>query len=153
MGRGIGRMLPGQSFVDATVALSERAALAGHVLPPERHAELTLVLAWGRVDVEPFIPLEVADDSIPVRCEQGRWLVDCPFCGNSQFASKTDPRFFCVSCLCEQAGARWLRVEWPRDVEAIEAALRPRLTENANYLPGQTVKELLAENAENGVGD
>lgn len=35
--------------------------------------------------------------------------------------------------------------------DAIEAQLRPRMTENANWLPGESVADLVAENEMNGV--
>lgn len=146
-------MLPGQVFVDATVALGERAALRGILLPPERHAELTPLLAWGRVDVPPFLPTAVSNVETFARCEQGRWIVECPFCHGAQFAARQDPRFFCVGCLNEQAGAKWLKVVWPDDVPGIEDALRPRLTENVNFVPGETVADLQAENADHQLGD
>lgn len=145
-------MLPGQKFMDASVALAEKAALQGHLLPPDRHAELTPHLHWGRQDVQPFLPTAMSNEQTFARCEQGRWIVDCPYCAGAQFAARDDPRFFCVSCLNERAGARWLRVVWPKDVGGIEAVLRERLTENANWVPGETVADLRAENTEHGLG-
>lgn len=146
-------MLPGQKFVDAGVALAERAATQGALLIPERHAELTPFLAWGRVDVVPFLPTKTADVDVYPRCEQGRWLVDCPFCSGAQFASKTDPRFFCIGCLCEQVGAKWLRVVWPDGLGEIEEALRVRETKDVYYLPGETAADIHEQNREQGWAD
>ena len=81
----------------------------------------------------------------------GRWCVDCPFpgCHSSQYASRTDHRFFCVHC-----GRGWVSVTWPDDLTtaAIEAALgiRPESTIR-NWKPGETVADLDAENKANGV--
>lgn len=81
----------------------------------------------------------------------GRWCVDCPHgCGSAQYASRKDRRFFCVDC--DNAGdPRWIPVDWPSDLEigAIEAALlaRPDVT-SRNWKPGETIEQLVAENAE-----
>ena len=68
-------------------------------------------------------------------------------------ASRDDRRFFCVACLNEKQDGKWRPVTWPKkkDADAIEAQLRPRMTENANWLPGESVADLVAENEMNGV--
>lgn len=144
-------MLPGQVFIDARVQFAEQAAKGGMILPPTSHAEFAPRLFWQRVDVPFFLPTKVSKTTVSVRCESGRWLVDCPACSSAQLAARQDPRFFCVSCLNERAGAQWLTVVWPADVPGIEAALRARVTEHANYEPGETVSDLIAQNQIPGV--
>lgn len=81
-----------------------------------------------------------------------RSIIACE-CGGAQLASRDDRRFFCVACLNEKQGGKWRPVTWPKkkDADAIEAQLRPRMTENANWLPGESVADLVAENETNGV--
>lgn len=149
-------MHPDQTFLDAGV-YRERAARAGRgdllALPPARDAEVVLALYWSRDDVRPFLPVETAPGpAVHAEVHRGAWIACCPLCGlGAQYASRTDPRFLCLSCLNEAAGFAWLPVEWPADPAAIEGALRPRMTDNANYVPGETVADLHAENAANGV--
>jgi len=83
-----------------------------------------------------------------------RWLVRCPFCpAGVQYASTTDHRFFCVSCLNLANDGHWVRVVWPADREAIEQALVVRANlDQRNWILGETVDDLLAENVDLGVG-
>jgi len=84
--------------------------------------------------------------------DHSRWLVNCPdpTCVGCQYASKGDPRFFCNYCHNAAAGG-WVSVDWPDDVEGIEAALAARPDPRTrNWKPGESVDDLLRENAENG---
>ena len=85
----------------------------------------------------------------------GRWLVDCPFCGSTQIAAKSDRRFLCAGadgCANAQVGGAYIPVVWPKDADRIEAELLQRPTpNNRNWMPGETVKDLRRENAEHGV--
>jgi hypothetical protein len=60
----------------------------------------------------------------------------------------------CGSCAARGTGAttRWPSIVWPADPEGIEAllAMRPA-RKNRNWLPGETLQELLAENAAHNV--
>jgi hypothetical protein len=97
------------------------------------------------------------------RVEHSRWLVDCPLtdparddepCRGAQFASKTDPRLWCVDCKNAAVGGQWLEVVWPSDsmVRAIERSLgkRPRKL-NRNWYPHESRTQLEAENRLMGV--
>lgn len=139
-------MLPGQTFITAS-DYAVMAAKQGVLLPPDRHAELAPRLFWSRTDVPQFLPTQTGDVEIAVRCEQGRWLAQCPWCSSAQWASRTDPRYFCSTCLNERDGARWAAVRWPDDTPAIEEALAMRFTEFATWEPGETVADLLEQNA------
>lgn len=144
-------MLPGQAFQDASFYRSRRPALTALV---SSEAALVAHAYWVRDDVPFFIPADSAVDTsvhAVAVVNHARWVVNCPFCPSAQLASRTDMRFFCVSCLNEQAGARWVNVVWPANVAAIEAALRPRQTENANWAPPETVADLIAENQAHGL--
>lgn len=114
----------------------------------------------GKVPIEP-VPEEPPFDPGPqpepepepeylayAEVSHGRWIVRCPFCRSAQLASKEDHRFFCVECLNEVAGRRWVRVVWPEEPEPIEAALLAR-PERAfmHWRKGEPVEALLVENA------
>ena len=118
-------------------------------------AERALASYWERRDVAPFRPQGVATKLVAVaEVNHGRWIVRCPFCTSAQLAAKSDRRFFCVTCLNEQVGRRWVRVMWPAAslVVGIEAALlvRPE-TAFMYWRPGESVADLAAENAAHGV--
>lgn len=85
-----------------------------------------------------------AAGKIAARVNHGRWIVECPQdrCGGAQLASQIDLRFVCVEC-----GAGPYKVVWPKTRAAIEEALEPRPEANRNWHPGETVKDLHAENA------
>lgn len=116
-------------------------------------AERPLALHWTRRDKAPFRPQGVSSKAIAyAEVNHGRWIVRCPFCASAQFASKVDHRFFCVECLNETVGRRWVRVTWPADVDAIEVALLKRAGEQTrNWLPGEAVGDLERQNVERGV--
>lgn len=87
--------------------------------------------------------------TVPAEVNHGRWIVKCPAprCEGAQLASEGDPRFFCVDCLFEELpSSGWLRVVWPKDRQGIEAALAPRRPPFRNWLPHETVEDLLREN-------
>lgn len=83
--------------------------------------------------------------------QESQWVVACPWCGQTQVTSPADPRMACPRCH-NDGRSQWVRVVFPDDMEAIEAILnrRPRL-ENRNWLLGETVADLKAENAAHGV--
>ena len=84
----------------------------------------------------------------------GRWLVRCPSCAGAELVDLEDLRFFCISCAMVGWGGKWLPVKMPSlsHRTKIEAELlkRPR-RETRNWLPGETLKQLQAENAARGV--
>lgn len=88
---------------------------------------------------------------LSVIVEQGRWIVLCPFCSGAELADPDDPRFYCLTCYCAPVGNKWLLVQWPAARAGIEAALLVRPEANQNWLPGETVADLLAENREAGL--
>ena len=84
-----------------------------------------------------------------VLVNDGRWLVQCPSCHSAQFAAKTDHRFFCVECQNRANGGLWVAVEWPNNVDAIEALLELRSdVRTRNWRFGD---DLAAENDQHGV--
>ena len=82
----------------------------------------------------------------------GRWSVRCPWCNSSQNASRDDHRFFCVECGNAAVSGQWVTVVWPNEVAAIEEVLSKRPdVKNHNWLPGESVADLVADNNEHGV--
>lgn len=146
-------MLPGQQFLTADDVHVGKARQAKMLIPSSSAAAIPARLWWQRDDVPFFLPSETATDApVAVEVNHGRWIIACE-CGGAQLASRDDRRFFCIACLNEKQGGMWRPVTWPkkRDADEIEAQLRPRLTENANWLPGESVADLVAENEKNGV--
>jgi hypothetical protein len=92
--------------------------------------------------------------AVQARVNHGRWLADCPtpHCRNACYVDPADPRFLCVECVNPLAEGRWLPVEFPDDRDEIEAALLARpVPATRNWTPGETVEQLRAENAEEGI--
>jgi hypothetical protein len=108
-------------------------------------------------------PLDDVDDQarpLDVEVNDGRWIWLCP-CG---FGSEHDPPRgggvafvalplgWCPRCRNVDVGGRWRWLRFPVEREAIEVALGLRPDPSTrNWWPGETVDELVRENAENGV--
>lgn len=88
--------------------------------------------------------------AVQVYVNHGRWIVECPDCRGAQLASPTDRRFMCSDCGNVDAGGAWRPVIWPSDKQAatIEELLALRPVENQNWRPGETARQLHAENRE-----
>lgn len=87
------------------------------------------------------------------RVEGGKWIADCPFCPSAQVVSPLDPRFLCAGadgCANRPTKGAFATVVFPAEElrAQIEAVLleRPH-RENRNWLVGETVQQLLDENA------
>ena len=88
----------------------------------------------------------------------GRWIAHCPMpgCPNAEHFGKdlstghvgglTGARFRCAHCA-------WVGpAEWPPNVDDIDRLLRQRpVPATRNWMPGETVHDLLAENIEHGI--
>ena len=123
---------------DGATLTPERAA-AIKQLPPACWAPALYMRDW-------ILPAsDQADGRLPVVVTHGRWIVRCG-CGGSQYACAIDRRFLCDRCRNAAAGGRWLAIQWPEDPNAIELALKPRLPEHQNWLPGESVAQLYGEN-------
>ena len=110
---------------------------------------------WARFQGNRPVPVGVTvGHTVPAKVVHGRWVVVCPdeSCFHALEASKRDRRFLCVVCGNKRSGGLWLTVTWPDDVEAGEALLgmRPNV-KNQNWLPGESVADLAAENLTQGV--
>lgn len=89
---------------------------------------------------------------IPAYANYGRWVVSCPRC---PYAVDVDqdtrtPVFECLMC-----GLR-AEIEWPSEemIYGIERLLGMRVDfTKRNWLPGETLIDLVTENAQHGVFD
>jgi hypothetical protein len=81
----------------------------------------------------------------------GRWVTRCPtgLCTNAVQITRWQQRFECVGA----GGCGWTSpIVWPQDPESIEVLLAMRPDSNTrSWLPGETLNELLAENAAHDV--
>lgn len=120
-------------FSDKTGVASAAAYLGWH---REKLADLGNVAeAWP------------CDLPVPARVNHGRWITDCPNCKGGAF-THPDWKLAC----CGECGCVMRRVEFPVAVAAIEVVLLARPTRDVqNWLPDETVADLLRENAEHGV--
>jgi hypothetical protein len=87
-------------------------------------------------------PPEIA---IAVYANHGRWIAECPDCREAQIASATDYRFMCNGCANVAVGGLWRAVVWPEEHAEIDAALSSRPRVHQNWLPGETLEDLVAE--------
>lgn len=80
---------------------------------------------------------------------RGTWIARCPapHCWSAMAVVLGQPEFVCQGAGSCGASAP---ISWPRDPEAIAAVLRMRPdSTNQNWLPGETLQDLLTENAAN----
>lgn len=87
------------------------------------------------------------EPTLKVYANEGRWIAECPACHGAQLACFEDQRFMCNECGNLAVGGLWRALEWPAARVSIEAVLEARPTVNQNWLPGETLAELKAENA------
>lgn len=86
-----------------------------------------------------------AATAVKVYANHGRWVVECPDCHSAQMACVTDRRFMCEVCANVTVGGMWRPVTWPEERIEIDEILSARPLGNQNWLPGETVADLLAE--------
>lgn len=95
------------------------------------------------------------EPTVLARVNDGRWIADCPdeFCGGAEYVSFDSPFFFCCECRNAAVGHLPLPVTVPgvKLRGEIEAALLPRPVRNRQWLPGETVAKLRAENKAAGI--
>jgi hypothetical protein len=88
------------------------------------------------------------------RVNAGRWIADCPDpnCNGAEYVNLDDPVFFCCECRNARADHRLINIRLPDPdtIAAIDAALMARpVPATRNWQHGETVDDLLAENADN----
>lgn len=88
--------------------------------------------------------------SVKAEVNHGRWIARCE-CGGAEDVDPADPVFYCLSCGNALVNGELLFVEFPKDLGFVEAELLKREMENRNWLPGETIVDLRAENEAHGV--
>ena len=92
-----------------------------------------------------------AGRSVSAFIQHGVWTARCE-CGGCEVVDLDEPLFMCCSCWNRVEGHRWRPIVVPDEREAIEHALLLRpMVENRNWLAGETLDALEAENVEHGV--
>ena len=83
----------------------------------------------------------------------GRWIVNCPAddCGGAMIVSSLTPYFMCPYCANIINKGKWFNVNFPQDKKGIETILEKRLKKNRNWLPGETLEDLIKENRDRGI--
>lgn len=126
-----------------------------------------LVLAYLNLDrqrpaspiLHPVLPYprELAPGpAVQAWVNQGRWLVECPWCRSAQLAALTDPRMLCTTseCMCAPVDGAMLPVQLPElpELLRIEAALllRPDPA-TRGWRAGESVADLLTQARAKGV--
>jgi hypothetical protein len=90
------------------------------------------------------------------RVNDGAWIADCPFCNSAQKVTPLDPRFLCAGldgCLNGPVSGAYVEVVFPAKAvrERIEVVLLARTNRTSrNWLPGESVADLIAENTTRG---
>ena len=91
---------------------------------------------------------DAAGPTVQAEINHGRWLVKCPWCAGAEPVDKDDLFFYCLNCLNAAVGGGRVPVAMPQRTAALEALLVKRPSdENRNWLPGQALAEIAAENA------
>lgn len=86
--------------------------------------------------------------TLVVHVSEGRWAADCPGCGAG---IAIHPEWTSAPCLGDGCYRVYASIAVPSDWREIEAVLDRRDRINQNMRPGETVADLEAENAANGV--
>lgn len=125
------------------------------VFDPDHPAAWAAHALWVKptVDVSAALPVDVSNvEPCFVYLNRGVWVAECPTCHHAQAASETDPRFFCLECENFSIQGKWRQVIWPKSptAEEIEGFTTTRLLLNQNWLPGESLDKLAAENLKGG---
>lgn len=83
----------------------------------------------------------------------GRWMTQCPFgCGSAQVISETDRFWYCVTCANYSANGHSIPIMWPAAdfCIALEDLLIERPAIFQNWVPGETLEQIQAENIARG---
>ena len=126
----------------------QREALRGFLAPH-----------WHKYQDGPLPAFSEVANTIAAYVNHGRWIAECPNrCGNAIVVSQAEPHFICFGCGSPENDGKWYNVMLPSEWRAIEQELLKRPARVAfeashrNWIPGETVADLRAENAEHGVG-
>lgn len=118
---------------------------------PADYAEYQPAQTWAApMPFEDVVGNAVAPkvEAVFVHINHGRWIVDCPDCNGAQLACLADHRFMCNECANVAVDHLWRPVVWPAEHRGITEAIDSRADRKLqNYEPGETLAELLEQNA------
>lgn len=133
----------------ASVKLEDATKHAVAHIPPERGAEWALH-RFGKGHALAGAGRAVGE-AVEAYVNHGRWIVECPDCASALLACHTDARFLCYECGNIANGGHWRPVAFPRKADVIDQLLMARPEKNRNWRPGETLKQLRAENTVMGL--
>ena len=94
---------------------------------------------------------EIAEGKpLNARIEYAAWIVDCPNCGNAEYAFE-DKLFLCSLCKNSNVGGRIYKVKMPQRRKKIEELLAKRPIKNRHWFPTESVQDLENENISHGL--
>lgn len=95
--------------------------------------------------------LEVANGKpLEARIEYAQWIIDCPNCGNAEFAFE-DKLFFCSLCQNSDIAGKARKVKMHQQRKKIEDILGKRSIKNRHWYTNETVEDLENENISHGL--
>jgi hypothetical protein len=149
----------GESAMTMTSGVMDGRALAG-ALGTETGDPSAYLRSFG-YGPPPLADRAVGALPIDVEVNHGQWIWRCP-CGlggigdppsGGGVAFVDQPFGWCPRCENVATDGRWRSLRFPPEREAIERALAVRPDpDTRNWSPGETIEQLLAENAEHGIG-
>ena len=98
--------------------------------------------------------IEINTESpVEAQIRGNKWVAQCPGCETDfQYIWLDNPLYMCSICWNATTGGIYRAVTLPEGVKEITYLLEKRpVLATRNWLPGQVIEELEAENAENGV--
>jgi len=138
---------------DAIVTWDSYFERSGRLTHDIRHRHMVAKARKVGVDL-PRSPVIADDDAgIEVFLGYNAWHAKCPFC-NGQELMREDGLFMCQSCWNSAIGRRYLRASFPEARKAIEDTVLARpIPSTRNWVHGETVADLQAQNKSHGVGE
>ena len=107
---------------------------------------LARIAANSNVELPPVSAVSEAA-AIPAFFHRDHLIVGCEDCGDYQLVWQDMPLFMCSVCWNANAGGQFIRVTVPDNIHEIYDRLRVRkFPEHRNWLPGETLATLDAEN-------
>mgnify|MGYP001590690436 FL=1 len=89
---------------------------------------------------------EPAGEPVVVKANHGRWLVYCP-CSGAEYAWE-EGFYICLSCFNAHLKQHIGKSSFPENRREIETIISQRPLPNRNWVPGETIAQLVRENLE-----
>lgn len=125
------------------------AFIRGILAPRVAGAQLTLTdyrVAHTKKMAQMRATPHTSTHQLHMELNHGSWVVPCPECTSGVTTGNRWNEARCFGC-----GAVFDGVQWPKDKMAIEKVVMKRPLKNRNWVPGEEVAHLIAENVEHGL--